>query len=76
MTELVEYIVRRLVDEPDSVVVTEVERGHALTYQIEVAEGDLGQVIGRGGRIANALRTIVGALQDSDGVRRTVDIMS
>ena len=59
--ELVEYLARQLVDEPDAVRVEQVERDDALVIQLYVAEDDLGKVIGRGGRIARALRTVVRA---------------
>lgn len=59
--DLVAYLARQLVDEPDAVRVEEVERDDALVIQLHVAEGDLGKVIGRGGRIARALRTVVRA---------------
>ena len=61
MTEIVEYLVRRLVDEPDAVRVEEVEREGAIILQLYVAKDDIGKVIGRQGRIARALRTIVRA---------------
>jgi len=59
--ELVEYLARRLVESPDAVSVNEVEEDGALVIQLRVAEEDLGRVIGRGGRIARALRTLVRA---------------
>ena len=59
--ELVEYLARGLVDDPDAVRVEEIERNGALLLRLYVAEGDLGKVIGRGGRMARALRTIVRA---------------
>jgi len=61
MTEIVEYLARRLVDEPDAVRVEEVERDGAVVLQLHVAPDDVGKVIGRQGRIARALRTIVRA---------------
>lgn len=76
MKELVEYLVRSLVDDPDQVVVTAVDQGHTKVYRVEVAEGDLGQVIGRQGRIANALRTILSTVRTSDGTRHTLEIVS
>ena len=60
-SEIVEYLARRLVDEPDAVRVEEVERDGALVVQLHVAKDDVGKVIGRQGRIARALRTIVRA---------------
>ncbi len=59
--ELVEYLARRLVDNPDAVSVEEVEEDDALVIRLTVAPEDLGRVIGRGGRIARALRTLVRA---------------
>jgi predicted RNA-binding protein YlqC (UPF0109 family) len=58
---LVEYLARRLVDHPDQVSVEEVEEEDALVIRLRVASDDVGRVIGRGGRIARALRTIVRA---------------
>jgi predicted RNA-binding protein YlqC (UPF0109 family) len=60
-TELVEYLARRLVDEPDAVRVEEIERDGDTIVQLHVAKDDVGKVIGRQGRIARALRTIVRA---------------
>jgi predicted RNA-binding protein YlqC (UPF0109 family) len=60
-SEIVEYLARRLVDEPDAVHVEEVERDGAIVLQLHVAKDDVGKVIGRQGRIARALRTIVRA---------------
>ena len=60
-TEIVEYLARRLVDDPDAVEVVEVEREGAVVVQLSVAPDDVGKVIGRQGRIARALRTIVRA---------------
>jgi predicted RNA-binding protein YlqC (UPF0109 family) len=59
--DLVEYLARRLVENPDAVSVDEVEEDGALVIQLRVASEDLGRVIGRGGRIARALRTLVRA---------------
>jgi len=61
MAELLEWLVRRLVDNPEAVRVEEVEREDAMVLQLYVAVEDRGQVIGRAGRIARALRTIVRA---------------
>jgi predicted RNA-binding protein YlqC (UPF0109 family) len=60
-TEIVEYLARRLVDDPDAVEVEEVERDGAVVVRLSVAPDDVGKVIGRQGRIARALRTIVRA---------------
>ena len=60
-TEIVEYLARRLVDDPEAVRVEEVEREDAIVVQLYVAKDDVGKVIGRQGRIARALRTVVRA---------------
>jgi uncharacterized protein len=59
--EIVEYLARGLVDEPDAVSVEEVEREGTVVLQLRVAPDDVGKVIGRQGRIARALRTVVRA---------------
>ena len=61
MSEIVEYLARRLVDEPDAVRVEELERDGDIVLELHVAKDDVGKVIGRQGRIARALRTIVRA---------------
>lgn len=61
MRDLVEYIARALVDESDKVEVTEVERERVTVIQLRVAQGDFGKVIGKQGRTAHALRTILNA---------------
>lgn len=59
--ELIDYLARRLVEHPDAVSVEEVGEDDALVIRLHVAEEDLGRVIGRGGRVARALRTLVRA---------------
>ena len=61
MAELLAYLARQLVDEPDAVEVEEVHREGTIVLQLSVAKDDVGQVIGRQGRIARALRAIVRA---------------
>ena len=61
MAELVEFLARSLVDDPGAVRVEREERDDALVLHLHVAEGDVGKVIGRQGRIARALRTVVRA---------------
>ena len=52
MTELIEFLVKALVEDPGAVVVDELEEDGDLVYEVSVAEGDLGRVIGKGGRVA------------------------
>jgi predicted RNA-binding protein YlqC (UPF0109 family) len=75
MTELLEFLVKALVEEPEAVVVEELEEEGDLVYEISVAENDLGRVIGKGGRIANAIRTIAKAAAVRIDRRVIVDIL-
>ena len=61
MRDLVEFLVRALVEDPDAVGVEEVAENGDVVLEVTVADDDLGRVIGRGGRIANALRTVARA---------------
>jgi predicted RNA-binding protein YlqC (UPF0109 family) len=74
--ELLEYLARALVDEPDRVRVEEFEEDDGtLVLELSVAADDYGQVIGRGGRTAQALRTVVKAAAVKDNHRVLVDIV-
>lgn len=75
MTELIEFLVKALVEEPEAVVVEELEEDGDLVYEVSVAEGDLGRVIGKGGRVANAIRTIAKAAAVRIDRRVIVDIL-
>jgi uncharacterized protein len=61
MTELLEFLARRLVDDPEAVKIETEEREGTVVFQLHVAKDDVGKVIGRQGRIARALRTVVRA---------------
>jgi predicted RNA-binding protein YlqC (UPF0109 family) len=74
MAELLAYLARELVDSPDAVRVEEEERDDALVLVLHVAPDDVGKVIGRQGRIARALRTLVRASAVRDGRRVLVEI--
>jgi uncharacterized protein len=75
VTELLEFLVRALVEDPGAVVVEELEEDGDLIYEITVAEDDLGRVIGKGGRVANAIRTIAKAAAVRLDRRVIVDIL-
>jgi predicted RNA-binding protein YlqC (UPF0109 family) len=76
MKELLEYLARGLVDSPDAVEITEVQEDDGtLVLELSVAPDDYGNVIGRGGRTAAALRTIVKAAAVKDKRRVFVDIV-
>lgn len=76
MNELVEYMVRALVEDPDAVQVSRVEGAGVTVYEVSVAQRDLGRVIGRHGRIANALRAVLRAASGKDEGRATIEIVS
>jgi len=75
MKELVEYVARGLVEQPDAVTVTEIDQGNLIIYELEVAPDDMGKVIGRQGRVINALRSIVKAAAVRRGVRVNVEVV-
>jgi len=75
VTELLEFLVRALVEDPEAVKVEELEEDGDLVYEITVAEDDLGRVIGRNGRVANAIRTIAKAAAVRLDRRVMVDIL-
>jgi len=76
MKELLEYLARQLVDEPDKVEVEQFDEDDGtVVLELAVAEDDYGQIIGKGGRTANALRTVVKAAAVKEGRRVLVDIV-
>ena len=75
MKELVEVIAKALVENPDEVVVTEKEEGKNITVELHVAPSDMGKVIGRQGRIAKAIRSVVKAASSKDNKRVDVEII-
>ena len=76
MKQLIEYLVKALVDEPDQVDIVEVPGDEATTYEVRVAPDDLGKVIGKQGRIANALRTVAKAAAMKEKKKVYVEIIA
>lgn len=74
MKELIEAIARALVDNPEGVEVQAVEGAHVTVFVLRVLPDDLGKVIGRGGRLAEAMRTIVGAVGTKNRKRYILEI--
>ena len=74
MKELVEVIAKALVDNPDEVVVTERQEGRTTVVEVRVSEADMGKVIGKQGRIAKAIRSVVKAAAAKEDKKVIVDI--
>ena len=75
MKELLTYIVQSLVEKSDEVSVTEHETGGETVFEVRVAPGDMGKVIGRQGRIAKEIRTVVRSYAQRTGTKVSVDII-
>lgn len=73
--DLLLYVAKNLVENPDAVTVTEVEGDHEMTLELRVAPGDMGKVIGRQGRIAKEIRKLVGSCAQRKGQKVSVDIV-
>ena len=75
MKELVEVIAKSLVEHPEEVVVTEKETGKSIVVELKVSPSDMGKVIGKQGRIAKAIRSVVKAAASKDDKKVIVDIL-
>ena len=75
MKELVEVIAKSLVEKPDEVEVTQREDEHAIVVELKVAQSDMGKVIGKQGRIAKAIRSVVKAASAKETKKVIVDII-
>ncbi|MCK5590099.1 MAG: KH domain-containing protein [Dehalococcoidales bacterium] len=75
MKELVEYIVKSIVAEPENVTITEEDSDEGLLLKLEVAADDKGRVIGRGGRVAEAIRTLLRVKAAKDNTRVRLQII-
>ena len=75
MKELLTYIIQSLVDDPDQVTVDEHTAGGGTVFEVRVADGDMGKVIGRQGRIVRQIRVLMKAVAQRQGEKVTVDIL-
>lgn len=75
MKELLLYVAKNLVSDPDAVTVTERDNGEGTVLELRVAPDDMGKVIGRQGRIAKEIRTVIKTVAQRDGKRVSVDIV-
>ena len=74
MSEVIEYLAKGLVDSPDEVKITETDEGDRVVVRLDVAEGDWGKVIGKGGRIASSMRSIIKVAAVKEDVRVGLEI--
>lgn len=74
MQDLIEFIARSLVDDPTQVYVSQGRRGSSVEVRLRVAKEDMGRVIGKGGRVANAMRTLLRVAAARDGKRASLNI--
>ena len=75
MKELVEYIAKSIVNSPDEVVVTEETDDNYITFKLQVAEEDKGRIIGKQGRVAQAMRTLLRVTAAKQGTRAILEII-
>ena len=73
--DLVEYVVKSIVDNPDQVTVTEFDEPGSIMLEVSVAESDMGRVIGRGGSVVNSIRSLVQVLAAKHGKRVSLEII-
>jgi predicted RNA-binding protein YlqC (UPF0109 family) len=75
MKDLVEYMAKSLVNDPDQVEVLELNATRSVIYELRVAQEDMGRVIGKGGRVANAMRTLLRVAAAKQGKRAILEIV-
>jgi uncharacterized protein len=73
--ELIEFIATSLVDDPTQVQVSQARRGSTVTLKLQVAKEDMGRVIGRSGRVANAMRTLLNVAAAREGKQAALDVV-
>jgi predicted RNA-binding protein YlqC (UPF0109 family) len=75
MKELVEYIAKSLVDHPEDVQVREAGGGSRIHLELSVSKNDMGRVIGKGGKVANSIRTLLRVAAEQEGKQATLDVV-
>ena len=75
MKELIEYIAKSLVEHPDEVQVREMGGGSRIRLELSVAKDDMGRVIGKGGKVANSIRTLLRVAAEKEGKQATLDVV-
>lgn len=75
MKELIEYVVKSLVDHPDEVQVTQSGNGSRVRIELSVSKDDMGRVIGKGGKVANSIRALLRVTAEKEGKQATLDVV-
>ena len=75
MKELIEYITRSLVDAPDQVEVREIKSGNRFRLELRVAKDDMGRVIGKNGRVANSIRSLLRVAAEREGKQASLEVI-
>lgn len=75
MKEMLEIMIKNLVENPDNVEITESTKGDIITYEVKVSEGDMGKVIGRQGRIAKSIRTVAKAIAAKEDKKINIEFV-
>ena len=75
MKELIEYIASSLVDDPSQIEIRQFKRGPQVTFKLRVARDDMGRIIGKGGRVANSMRTLLRVSAAQEGKNAILDIV-
>jgi len=75
MKALIEYIAKSLVENPDQVEVTEVHNGNHIRLELHVAKEDMGRIIGKSGRVANSIRTLLRVAAEREGLQAVLDVV-
>ncbi|MBN1304165.1 MAG: KH domain-containing protein [Anaerolineales bacterium] len=75
MKELIEYITRSLVDAPDQVDVRELKTGNRIRLELRVAKDDMGRVIGKSGRVANSIRSLLRVAAEREGKQASLEVI-
>ncbi len=75
MRSLTDYIAKSLVDDPNSVVVTQNRQGNRVRLELKVSKDDMGRVIGKNGRVANAIRVLLRVAAEREGQQVTLDVL-
>ena len=75
MKQILETIVKNIVENPDEVTITEKEEDNKVIFEVKVAESDMGRIIGKQGKVANSIRTLMRALNSKDKKRISIEFL-